>query len=163
MAYKWKYQMPVDAQTAGEELERISGKYGGVLLPENIVDESRDANAVLHNCFEWDNNIAAEKYRVEQARYIIRNIVCIVEKPAIEDGQTKTVEVVRAFVDVSEKPKGVFIPIKTALNQENYREKILRDALAELRMFQKKYRIYAELAGICKAIDNFAATLKVDG
>lgn len=161
MAYKWKYPMSVDAEVAGNELERISGKYGA-LLPENIVDESRDANAVLHNCFEWNDNIAAEKYRVEQARYIIRNITCIVETPAIEDGQTKTVEV-RAFVDVSEKPKGVFIPIKTALSQENYREKILRDALAELRMFQNKYRIYAELAGVCKAIDNFAATFKVEG
>ncbi len=156
MVYGWKYPQAVDAQVAGEEFERIESKFG-TLTAENVLDESRDINAVLHPCFEWNDNIAAEKFRVEQARHMIGNITVIVEMPAFEDNVQRQI-VTRAYVDVSEKPKGKYVQIKTALSQENYRQRILRNALAELRMFQNKYQIYAELTGVCKAIDNFAAT-----
>lgn len=154
--YAWKFSLPVDAQLAGKEFERLEGKFGA-LTPETVLDESRNVNAVLHPCFEWNDGIAAEKYRIEQAKYMLRNITVIIETPAIDDNAPRQI-VTRAFVDVSEKPKGKYVQIKTALSQENYRQRILKNALAELRMFQNKYQIYAELTGVCKAIDDFAAT-----
>ena len=68
MTYKWKLPgiIPVEAQEAGEELDRIYKKYGE-LQPSTIVDESRDSSAPLHKCFEWDDQTAAEKYRETQA------------------------------------------------------------------------------------------------
>ena len=67
MIYKWKVAglMPVDAQTAGEELNRIYTK-NGALNPADIVDESRPEDAPLHDCFEWRDDVAAEKYREQQ-------------------------------------------------------------------------------------------------
>lgn len=157
MVYEWKFPMPVDAQIAGEELARIEGEHNS-LTPELVLEESREENAVLHPCFEWDDSIAAEKYRLEQAGCLLRNIVITVTKTAEEVDAPKDVKV-RAYVNVSEEKKGVYVPIKTALSQENYRKRVLENALSELRMFQNKYAIYAELAGVCKAIDDFAATL----
>ena len=67
MVYQWKIPVaPVSAQTAGEELERLYRKHGK-LDPADVVEESRDASAPLHGCFEWNDAIAAEKYRVHHA------------------------------------------------------------------------------------------------
>lgn len=150
--------MPVDAQTAGEELERIAGKFGGDLQSKNIVDESRDENAVLHKCFEWDDTVAGELYRIHQADDIRRHIYCIVTKPA-EDTETKSF-VVRAWQDVSDdnQRQGKFIHINTALSDEQTRQRIVENALRELKAFQQKYQSYSELCGICKTIGDFIAT-----
>lgn len=156
MVYEWKISMPVDAQIAGEELERIESEHNS-LTPEVVLEESRAENSVLHKCFEWNDTIAAEKYRVEQARYIIRNIIVKVESP-VRDDLPKEIKI-RGYVNVSENQKGEYVKITTALSNDDYRARVLKNALAELRMFQNKYSIYAELAGVCKAIDEFAAIL----
>lgn len=162
MAYEWKYPYPVDAQKAGKELERINSKYNS-LIPEQVVEESRDDDAVLHPCFEWNDAVAAEKYRVEQARHIIGSLVIQVENSTkTKDEVSKTI-VTRAFVNVSEKRKGVYVPVQTALNRNDYRERVLKNALSELCMFQTKYSNLKELAEVNKAIDDFAEKLNGAG
>lgn len=54
MIYQWKIPdlYGVDAQTAGEEIERIHRKHGQ-LSPADIVEESRQKHAPLHDIFEW--------------------------------------------------------------------------------------------------------------
>ena len=78
MTYQWKLPgvMPVDAQTAGDELERVYKKRGDI-KPSTLVEESRPASAPLHRCFEWDDAIAAEKYRESQASYPLRLLLHI--------------------------------------------------------------------------------------
>lgn len=152
MVYEWKYPLKVDAQSAGEELARIENVHGE-LTPEMVVDESRDENAVLHPCFEWNDSVAAELYRREQARRIIGNIIIKVESPAIPEGGKITVT--RAFVDVSESVKGKFVNIKTALNNDDYKRRILLNAKTELLCFKAKYSTYQELCGVFNAIDEF--------
>lgn len=162
MAYEWKYPYPVDAQKAGKELERINSKYNS-LIPEQVVEESRDDDAVLHPCFEWNDAVAAEKYRVEQARHIIGSLVIQVENSTkTKDEVSKTI-VTRAFVNVSEERKGVYVPVQTALNRNDYRERVLKNALSELCMFQTKYSNLKELAEVNKAIDDFAEKLNGAG
>lgn len=63
----------VDAQVIGEELERIESDHG-LIDPHVVLDESRPEHAPLHKAFEWDDGIAAEKYRLEQSRHLIRSI-----------------------------------------------------------------------------------------
>lgn len=73
----YKYQglrVPgLKAEDAYEELERIREERG--LTPQNVVDESRPKEAVLHPAFEWRDKVAAEEYRKHQARHIIRSVV----------------------------------------------------------------------------------------
>jgi hypothetical protein len=68
----------VDAQTAGEELDRIR-KERGTLGPGAVVDESRPDEAPLHPVFEWCDPVAAEKYREHQATNLIRQVRVVVE------------------------------------------------------------------------------------
>ena len=67
------YTNNVEAQDAGEELERINDKYGQTTA-SNVVDESRPEEAVLHEAFEWDDEVAAEEHRKTQARSLIKTV-----------------------------------------------------------------------------------------
>lgn len=71
---------PVDAQTVGEELSRIESR-DGVIDAHVVVNESRPDDAPLHPHFEWDDVKAAERWRVEQSRRLIRSVE-IVRDPA---------------------------------------------------------------------------------
>ena len=95
MVYQWKYNsMPVKAQAAGEFMEEVEREHGAV-TPEVILEKSREDGAPLHPCFEWDDGIAAEKYRLKQAGYLIRNLTVVVEK------QDSVPQAIRAYVNIS--------------------------------------------------------------
>lgn len=143
MVYKWKFNMGCPAETAGKELERIESKHGKVSA-QLVLAESKSKKAPLHGCFEWNNDIAAEKYRLSQAGDIIRNLVVILD-------EYQQSEPVRAFVNVvSEAPTktGDFINIVTAMKDKNSRAVVLENALRELKEFQKKYKDLNELSGV---------------
>ncbi len=52
------------------ELERIYAERG-TLTPEAILESARDEGHALHRYFEWDDSVAAEKYRRAQASSLI--------------------------------------------------------------------------------------------
>lgn len=148
MIYKWKLPglIPVDAQTAGEELQRIY-REKGALNPVDIVDESRDSAAPLHPCFEWDDVTAAEKYRQTQAMQIVRSII------TIQESDKKEPQEVRAFVHVQES----YHPISVVINNKEQMEDLLNSALSELKAFQRKYSSLVELSLVFDAIEKVIA------
>lgn len=154
MIYKWKYPLGVPAQVAGEFIAGLEEKHGTV-TPELLLNESRDKNAVLHTCFEWDDAKAAEQYRLNQARYIIGTIT--VEVEVIDNSQPSAV---RAFVNVSEETKGKYVSICAAMVKDDYKTRVLKNALSELKAFQNKYSAYVELADVFKVVSEFEEKLK---
>ena len=143
MVYQWKVPgiIPVDAQTAGEELERIYERDGSI-TPEAVVEDSTDPSAPLHGCFEWDNEKAAHKYRITQAQGIIRCIVSV-------DTPVQSCEPVRAFVSTRQ----VYKPITVVMDDEAARAELLRSALCELENFKRKYATLQELSAVFAAIE----------
>lgn len=57
-----------------KRLEELTVLGGGVLTPNAVVDDAKDARSVLHEVFEWDDSKAAHAHRLEQARALIRSI-----------------------------------------------------------------------------------------
>lgn len=143
MVYKWKTGYhKVDAETAGKELERIKKKRG--LTAEAVVDESRNPKAKLHNEFEWDDVVAAEKYRVQQARIIIADIIVEADSPM---GSTVT----RGFVKLSHDEE--YERVQDVLMDVEKTDRLLDKAKTELRWFRDKYSTLKELAGVFSEID----------
>lgn len=140
MTYQWKVPgiMPVDAQTAGNELQRIYER-DGVIEPETVVAESRTPSAPLHSCFEWNDEKAAHKYRITQAQNIIRAIVVVDEAKQPET---------RAFVNVQRE----YHPVSVVVRNPEKREILLQNALNELRWFERKYNTLQELSNVFAAI-----------
>lgn len=143
MVYKWKPGSihKVDAEVAGSVCEQLEQQ--GNLSAKSLLEASRPEDAPLHNEFEWDNEKAAEKYREEQARGIIRNLTVVIDNS----------EPVRKFFNVSVKSEKQYTRIETILETADMRASLLSQALSELENFRKKYSQLEELAEIFKAME----------
>jgi hypothetical protein len=59
-----------DAKIIGPALENLNAEGKGTAA--DIVDAARPDDAPLHRYFEWDDGVAAERYRETQARHMAR-------------------------------------------------------------------------------------------
>lgn len=148
--YMWKdtARVQIPAQVAGEELSRIRDEHGKFFTPHNVVESAKRQGSPLHNFFQWDNTKAAESYREEQARYLIRNI--IVTETKIPDAQP-----VRAFVSVrvqvNDEMAHRFTSTVYAFSREDLREQMLQTALQDIRAFKTKYEQFIDLTKVLDA------------
>lgn len=142
-----------DAQTVGEELAALSASQGG-LTPARLVDRSRGLRAPLHGCFEWDDIKAAELYREEQARYLMRSVVVARIEGDDHERAVTARGPVRAFVHVSEEAN-VYEPIQAVVHDQDKREGLLKQAKADMAAFVRKYRALSELDGVMAAIEGY--------
>lgn len=144
--YDWKIagKYPIEAETAGKQFEKII-KREGALTKENVLETARPKNSVLHNCFEWDNDVAAEKYRLHQSGQMIRDIV----KVCAAQTDSEPYKCVRAFINVSEPMRSAkCLAVETVFSDEKYREIALRNALYELKKIKSTYENLVELSAV---------------
>ena len=139
MGVTWRIQgyYKADAQKVAEEIGF------GKITPMEVLEKAKDETTELHKCFEWNDSIAAEKYRLEQAKNIIRMLVY--------EKETKEQEVVRYYAKT--ETKHVYQPTKQFLVQEDEYQGLLRRALAELEAFKNKYHTLTELESIFDAME----------
>ena len=147
MAYAWKVgsRHGIEAQVAGDEISRIRVEKGKFFTPMDVVDSAREQGSPLHPAFEWDDEKAAIKYRVEQAGYLIRSIVVVNEAD-----QTK--EPIRAFVSVigdDDKPR--YTTVAHAFSVPDLRENVLAQAQADFRAFERKFSQFLDLSKVAAA------------
>lgn len=83
MIYKFKTGATykgINPQTAGDELERIRRANGGKLETHEVVRWAAEPDSPIHDAFTWDNERAAEAYRLDEARSLIRSVVVVKEQ-----------------------------------------------------------------------------------
>lgn len=153
MVYKFKEGArlaKVDAQQAGELLEKLRGEHEGRLTPAQVVAAGRHRTSPIHRAFQWDNTIAADEFRLEQARSLIRSIVVCVEhakhQPASEP---------RAFLCIQHQgdAEKTYTSIQVALSTPDLRRQVLQGAIQEARGWQSRYAHYTELTKVFAAIE----------
>lgn len=64
----------------------------GRLTPQQVVEEARPKNSLLHSCFEWNDSSAANSWRIEQARTLIKRVKIVIQ---VEHKKIRTVAYVR--------------------------------------------------------------------
>lgn len=115
---------------------------------EDVLDEiAEDTTHALHNWLDWDDGHAAHQHRLSQVRSMLRSVEFVIEyEPEKEI-------VVNVMTSVNDKDTGKRVYTNTidAMNDPNYREQILQQALVELKRFQSKYRSLSELAQVMDA------------
>lgn len=127
------------------DADKVYSEIGNLesITPQNVLEKARNKKSELHKCFEWDDNVAAEKYRLSQARQIIQLLVITSEQEEVTP--------VRIFQITSErneyKENRFFVE-----NKDEYR--ILLDrAKTELQAIKKRYATLSELEDVFNAID----------
>ena len=148
MVYQWKTgsRHKVPAAVAAEVMDQLAEE--DRLNAKELVDESRPEDAPLHSEFEWDDSIAAEKYREEQASALIRHLVVRIEA---NDQEYPT----RQYFMV-QKEANTYEPIQAILRSEDKTAVLLEQAKRELQAFKAKYAGLKELAAVIRAIDSVA-------
>lgn len=131
--FSWKSTgYKADAQLVGEELELI--EKAGTLDASQVLEYARNnKDSELHKCFDWNNNSAAEKYRLIQAGQIICSISLeIKEEPR---------KVQRVYVNIKDKDteERTFKNINEVLKNDTEYQQLIARADADLKRCKDKY------------------------
>lgn len=140
--YKWKpgsHLSTLDAQECGDTLELLRQHHNGRLTAQIVVEQAIDEQSPLHPAFEWDDTKAAEEYRLEQARSLIRSVLIVSEGTAPE---------VRAFVTVLQADDQYlsYTHIVQAMENPILREQVLTRAKSELVNWEERYHHLEEFS-----------------
>lgn len=120
-----------------EHLEAIYAA-NGALTPSLVVDAARDPESPLHDRFEWDDSIAGERYREQQARQLIRTVRVV--EPKGDKDETR----VRAFHSVPRPEGQTYMPVEDIKADPFTRQLVLKQAEREFRAMWARYRHLAE-------------------
>jgi len=130
------------AQVVGEELETLPA-----ITAQSVVEAARPEEARLHPFFEWDDVRAAELYREEQARHLIRSVNVIF----VDDGEERETQAFH-LIEVGDERR--YSPLSEVMDSAELQAQILKRARAELASWKARYSEYRHLFGpVMQAIE----------
>lgn len=132
IAWRKGSRFKTDPESAYQEIERIREEGDGLATPSGIVDASRPPQAVLHPEFTWDDAVAAEEWRKEEARSIVQSLTVITESNGFETRSPALVSVVIGG------GRG-YQPTSVAFEDADSAEFVLAEALHSLRAWTRRY------------------------
>ena len=137
----------VSANAVGHALEFLRER-DGVANARAFVDYSRPETVETHPLFEWDDQVAAEQYRIVQARETIRElrIVPIGPEAPIPQGPV--------FVHVRQAavPTNGYAPAWVVVQRQDWTDQAKRECMSQLLGLQKRYGFLEELGPIWNVI-----------
>lgn len=144
--YKWGgSSFPVPAQVVGEELERM--KVNGSVTARDVLEAARDPANVLHGCWDWDVEKAAEEHWIGKARQLIRSIVEV--KTSAAGKRTKQF----AFVHVTDADGPRYVDVDHVASDDEIRDAAIEEALTQVEGLKRRYEFITELRPIFQAAD----------
>ncbi len=133
--------------TIQEELDAVRKMHKGILYPKDVVEAARSKTSAMHKEFEWDDTEAAQKWRIEQARKLIRIFVEVVD-----DGRNHKSSRVFVALRSENNSGGGYRLMADVLSDEELRKQLLLDAYNDMQSFAQKYASLKELTGVFRAI-----------
>lgn len=144
-----------DANTVGSRIDSIKSRNNGRCTARDVLEDARKRRSPLHSCFEWDDAVAAEEYRLNQARLLLRSVVIVPEGGPFDDKEIP--------LNVHIESEASYVDTEIVMAVEDLRAKALAAAYRDLARAAKKYRHFKELTAVIEAIDAFGQTLQSKG
>lgn len=116
-------------------LTKMARRNGGILKVDDVLEEAKDVNSVLHKHFEWDDSEAADQYRRQQARALIQR--CRIQMVEAEPVK------IRAFVSLpTDREHGGGYRLTTEVMGDVYlKDEMLRDIRMTIQRWTKKLNL----------------------
>ena len=114
----------------------------GYLTPRVVVDDARPPTSQLHDRFEWDDSVAGEKYRLDQARDLIRSVKITYVEPNGKVART------RAFISIESPERQEYFPAEEVRDDPMMSALALRTAEREWRSLFTRYRHLEEFLAL---------------
>lgn len=129
-------------------LIQLARRNGGVLKVDDVLDEAKDEASPLHKHFEWDDTAAADKYRRDQARYLIQKCkITLIENEPVS---------IRAFVSLqSDRDSGGGYRLTSeVVTDERRKQELLHDIqLTIARWTQKMHLLDGDIADLLMQLE----------
>lgn len=154
-------QVPIAAEVAHAEIERIRKAHGGNVTAAMLVETASKRGNKLHGAgFRWDDKEAAHNDRLAHARYILRSLMVVrIESPKYPSRQY---EVQRLPAKEPNAPREqVYSTLEDILRDPLARGELLKRALGELIACRRKYHQLQELAIVWRELDTVLETVEV--
>jgi len=141
-----------DKEIIRKRLERITESGDGVLTPEAVLKDAKKKGSPLHSLFEWDDTVAAHKWRTREARKLITSVHMEIQT---------TTKILSGNVYVRNpradpKEQG-YIPIMTARDESDIAYDIMRSELAKVLASLERARGISELLGMKAELEDLLA------
>ena len=136
-----------------EILASLAQKNGGILTPDAVVKEAKSQDSPLHDLFEWDSQVAAHAYRLDQARALIRSVRVVV---SLETKQVRTVGYVRN--PEAEADEQGYVSTTSLIGNEELAHRTLVDEFSRAGAALRRAR---ELAVVFDMVDQIDAATEV--
>lgn len=149
-------QKALQSDLAVAAYEALIARHGGRISPADVLDEAKDESSPLHEYFEWDDDEAAERYRLAQASSLIRRWRGSIMRV---DEKTKTVVLTTARRVQSpslERGNGSrgYVTVEAIMADPAMRSDMIRTVLKELQAYRRRYADLVALSDIWSAIDD---------
>lgn len=130
-----------NAEAVYHEIQTLGNSY----TPDDIVELAKDESTELHKCFEWDDTIAAEKWRKHTARLICCSLQVVVEK---EEKEPVTYRLIQ-----NDRSEQAYKPVMMTVRNDDEYGRLLKQAKLELKAFKERYKKITELETVIDEID----------
>ena len=130
-----------NAEVVYHEIQELGESY----TSEDIVEKAKDPTTELHKCFDWDDTIAAAKWRKHTARLICCSLKVVVESEDSEPVLFRLIE--------NDKTEMAYKPVTFTVRLEDDYQRLLKQAKAELASFKNRYKKIVELENVIDEID----------
>lgn len=140
--YEWrdkpitiKNARQANPQRIGEALAAIATSNNGRLTPQAAREAARSSRHPLHRHLEWNDHVAAESFRLDQCREIIRSL------RAIELTDDRREVRGQAFVSINEGGRnGIsYRPLSAIIDNASLQIRVMEQAERDLAAFQRRY------------------------
>ena len=129
-----------------DQLQAVYDEHGR-LTPAAVVDTARPADHPLHGRFEWDNAVAGDAYRLDQARRLIRS-VRVVYREADEKESARTV---RAFHAIRDEEGMAYRPVEEIVENQIATKILLQDMQREWLQLKRRYGMFEEFLQLIRS------------
>jgi len=130
-----------DAAIIGPRLDALGVGAAG-FTPAAVVDDARPPASPLHPYFEWDDSVAAEEYRGEQAQGLIRHVRIVIEEA---NGEERLMPI---CISIETDDGRTYQPLARVLSDAEMRQQMLDRAEADLAAWRDRYAGLKELAAV---------------
>jgi len=111
------------------------------LTASGLLEEASKESSPLHGLFEWDNSKAAEKYRLIQARNVLRRY-----NVTESDPEAKLVHVPAVIIQKGDSPEGQYKRAGAIVSQPTEFERAMSEALNRLKSAKEAVDLLQNLA-----------------
>ena len=156
--YKWKLGIPkpkVDADVFAAEIERIAMQKGGPVKPGDIVAAAEELGSPLAPLFEADDQVAAHKFRVVQARHLMGALQVV--RVSIENGTSLSS---RAFHSVRENGSTGYVSESRVIGDKDLRKQLIGSAARELHSFITRFQGIAAMGNFISRLQDLSDEMR---